>query len=107
MIPKILDNSVPQYQMKTVIGELLRSDEFKELAIATGYWDLRGMVEIFDQLSHFLSRDGVSFRLLLGEEPSVRAYQVKNPQSVDPDFPHKYLKKDLEELDLKPEFQKV
>lgn len=107
MIPKILDNSVPQYQMKSVIAELLNSNKFTELAIATGYWDLPGMVEIFDELTHFLNREGVSFRLLLGEEPSVKAYQVKNPQPVDPDFPQKYLKKDLEELDLKPEFQKV
>jgi len=106
-LPKIIDNSIPQYQMKSVIAELLGSDKFTELAIATGYWDLPGMVEIFDELSHFLSRDGVSFRLLLGEEPSVKAYQVKNPQPIDPDFPQKYLKKDLEELDLKPEFQKV
>src|SRR5690242_16345577 len=104
MIPKILDNSVQQYQMKSVIVDLLKSNKFTELAIATGYWDLPGMVEIFDELSLFLSREEVSFRLLLGEEPSVKAYQVKKPQPVDPDFPQKYLKKDLEELELKPEF---
>lgn len=106
-VSKILDNSIPQYQMKSVIAQQLKSDVFTELSIATGYWDLPGMVEIFDELTHFLSRDGVSFRLLLGEEPSVKAYQVKNPQPIDPNFPHKYLKRDLEELDLKPEFQKV
>ena len=65
------------------------------------------MVSIFNELSAYLSQSNVTFRLLLGEEPSVKAYQVKNPQHIDPDFPHKYLKKDLEELDLKPEFQQV
>ncbi len=44
---------------------------------------------------------------MLGEEPSVRAYQVRNPAKQDPDFPEKYLKKDLEDLQLKEEFQKV
>jgi ERCC4-related helicase len=106
-LSKILDNSIPQYQLKTVIAEFLKSDKYTEVAIATGYWDLPGMVEIFDELSHFLSRKNVSFRLLLGEEPSVKAYQVKNPSYVDPNFPQKYLKKDLEDLDLNPEFQRV
>ena len=45
--------------------------------------------------------------MLLGEEPSVKAYQVKKPAQQDPDFPQKYLKKDLEDLQLKEEFQKV
>lgn len=107
MISKILDNSIPKYQLKTVISELLKSNHYSEIAIATGYWDLPGMVDIFDELTYFLSRNGVKFRLLLGEEPSVKAYQVLNPEPVDPNFPQRYLKKDLEALELKPEFQKV
>lgn len=107
MHSKILDNSIPKYQLKTVIAEFLKSEQFTEVAIASGYWDLPGMVDIFDELSYFLAKEGVKFRLLLGEEPSVKAYQVKNPEPVDPHFPQRYLKKDLEELELKPEFQKV
>ena len=107
MSSKILDNSTPQYELRTIIGDYLKTDKFKEVAIATGYWDLPGMVDISEELVHFLSKDGVKFRLLLGEEPSVRTYQIKKPVLVDPDFPHKYLKKDLEDLDLKPESQKV
>ena len=106
-LPKILDNSNDQYQLKSVLVELLKSEKFTEISIATGYWDLPGMVEIFDELTEFLSRSNTSFRLLLGEEPTVRAYQVKEPEFVDPNFPHKYLKKDMEDLNLKPEFQKV
>ena len=107
MLSKILDNSIDKYQLKYVIKELLISNNYSELSIATGYWDLPGMVEIFEELCSFLNRDDTSMRLLLGEEPSVKAYQIKNPQSIDPNFPYKYLKTDLEELDLKPEFQKV
>lgn len=107
MPSKILDNSSEQYQLKTAICNLLKSPNFSQISIATGYWDLPGMVEIFDDLTAFLARPNVIFRLLLGEEPSVKAYQVKKPQLVDPDFPEKYLKRDLEDLNLKPEFQKV
>ena len=84
MLSKILDNSIPQYQLKTIIADFLRQNRITEVAIATGYWDLPGMVDIFEELSYFLSRDGVKFRLLLGEEPSVKAYQVANPEPVGP-----------------------
>jgi phosphatidylserine/phosphatidylglycerophosphate/cardiolipin synthase-like enzyme len=104
---KLVDNSIPPYQLRTIISDLLKDDRFTEVAIATGYWDLPGMVEIFEELSFFLSKENVKFRLVLGEEPSVRAYQIKNPEQVDPNFPHRYLKKDLEDLELRPEFQKV
>ena len=101
MLSKILDNSIPQYELKNVIADLLKDNRFTEISIATGYWDLPGMVDIFDSLSHFLSREDVKFRLLLGEEPNVKAYQNINPVKIDPKFPQKYLKTDLESLDLK------
>lgn len=104
---KLIDNSLPQYELRTLISGLLKDNRFSEVAIATGYWDLPGMVDIYEELSSFLSRPNVKFRLLLGEEPNVKAYQVKSPEPPDPNFPHRYLKKDLEELELKPEFQKV
>jgi len=104
---KLIDNSVKEYELGEVLRELLKDDSYSCISIATGYWDLPGMVELFDELAFFLKRDNTEFRLLLGEEPSVRAYQVKNPKPVDPDFPEKYLKKDLEDLQLKEEFQKV
>lgn len=104
---KIFDNSISKYQLKTIVTDLLKSENYSEVSIATGYWDLPGMVVIFDELIQFLSRENISFRLLLGEEPSVKTYLVKKSSQVDPDFPQKYLKHDLEELNLKPEFQKV
>ena len=107
MPAKILDNSIDKYQLKHVLKGLLLSDQYSQISIATGYWDLPGMVEIFDEFHSYLQRSNVSFRLLLGEEPSVKTYQLKNPIKQDPDFPQKYLKTDLEELELKPEFQKV
>lgn len=104
---KLIDNSSNDYQLGSALKELVTNKSFSQISIATGYWDLPGMVMIYDELKDFLERDNTTFRLLLGEEPSVRAYQVKNPAKQDPDFPEKYLKKDLEDLVLKEEFQKV
>lgn len=103
----LIDNSSEHYFLGTVLKELIIAHSFSQVSVATGYWDLPGMVGIYDELKSFLERESTLFRLLLGEEPYVRAYQVKNPQRQDPEFPEKYLKKDLEELELKDEYQKV
>ena len=104
---KLIDNSSNDYQLGCVLKELINDVSYSEISIATGYWDLPGMVGIYDELASFLERENITFRILLGEEPSVKAYQVRNPAKQDPDFPEKYLKKDLENLQLKEEFQKV
>lgn len=104
---KLIDNSSNDYQLGGTLKQLFSSSNFTQISVATGYWDLPGMVMIYDELKSYLERNDTAFRLLLGEEPSVRAYQVKNPTKQDPDFPEKYLKRDLEELQLKEEFQKV
>ncbi|MEO6455649.1 MAG: hypothetical protein ABIN97_16330 [Ginsengibacter sp.] len=104
---KLIDNSSNEYQPGSVLKVLINDKSYSQISIATGYWYLPGMVEILTELSQFLERENITFRLLLGEEPSVKAYQVKKPAIQDPDFPEKYLKKDLEDLQLKEEFQKV
>jgi len=104
---KLIDNSSNEYQLGSVLKELINDKSYSQISIATGYWDLPGMVEILTEFSKFLERENITFRLLLGEEPSVKTYQVKKPAQQDPDFPEKYLKKDLEDLQLKEEFQKV
>lgn len=104
---KLIDNSSNEYQLGSILKELIGDSSYSQISIATGYWDLPGMVEIHDELQKYLEKPNTSLRLLLGEEPSVRAYQVKNPARQDPDFPEKYLKRDLEDLQLKEEFQKV
>jgi ERCC4-related helicase len=109
MIPRLtlIDNSSESYALGNAFKELIKDQSFSQVAVATGYWDLPGMVSIYAELKSFLERENTLFRLLLGEEPCVRVYQVKNPDKQDPDFPEKYLKKDLEELELKDEYQIV
>lgn len=104
---KLIDNTSEEYMMGHILKELLCDVRFTEISIATGYWDLPAMVELHHELKTFLERENTIFRLILGEEPSVKAYQVKNPVKQDPDFPGQYLKRDLEELQLKEEFQKA
>jgi len=105
MASHLLDNSE-----KYVFGEYVRlqlKSGISEISIATGYWDLVGMDAIFEELNGFLQNPDNRIRLLLGEEPSVRAYQLREPAKVDPNFPDKYLKRDLEDLDLSAGLQRV
>ncbi|MBI5102362.1 MAG: hypothetical protein HZB33_11070 [Nitrospirae bacterium] len=51
--PKILDNSIPQFQLRTYLSDLLTSDKYTELSIATGYWDLPGMLELLPAFETF------------------------------------------------------
>ena len=52
--PKILDNSSVEFQLKTFLKEHLKSASFTQVSIATGYWDLPAMVEVYDELVEFL-----------------------------------------------------
>lgn len=104
---KLIDNSSSEYSLGECLKDLLKDQSFSQVAVATGYWDLPGMVSIYSELKSFLERGKTSFRLILGEEPSARAYQLRRPATQDPNFPEKYLKRDLENLQLKEEFQKV
>jgi len=100
--PKILDNSSPTFQLKTYLTELLTSNKYTELSIATGYWDLPGMLELLPAFEVFLSAKMLSeIRFLIGEEPKVRINQL------DISFPERYIKDDLRDLPFKPEYQEV
>ncbi len=100
--PKILDNSTPQFQLKTYLTELLSSNRYTEFSVATGYWDLPGMLELLPALEVFLGTHMLTeVRFLIGEEPKVRINQL------DTSFPEKYIKQDLKDLPFKREYQHV
>ena len=95
--PKILDNSTPQFQLKTHLTDLLTSGKYTELSIATGYWDLPGMLELLPALETFLTTNTLAeTKFLIGEEPKVRINQL------DTSFPERYIKDDLRDLPFKP-----
>jgi hypothetical protein len=100
--PKLLDNASEQFQLKTFLTELLSSGNYTQVSIATGYWDLVGMLELLPAIEHFFSSSKYSeIRFLIGEEPKVRVNQL------DTSFPEKYINSDLKDLPFKPEYQEV
>lgn len=83
----IIDNR--RVQLSDVIKELCK--DHKELAIATGYWDIKAMAETIESLE-LLDK----IRLLIGREPSIPRSQLKCPEV---DFPTKDFKYDLSSID--------
>src|SRR3990172_4259857 len=97
---KIIDNSNSRFQLKTYLTELLISNKYTEFSVATGYWDLPGLLELLPVLEVLLGTNMLSeIRFLIGEEPKVRINQL------DTSFPEKYIKEDLKDLPFKPEYQ--
>lgn len=103
----LIDNSTDTLRMVSILKECIANESNSEIMIATGYWDLPGMVLIYDELKAFLERENTIFRLIIGKEPMVRLYQQNQPAIRDKDFPGQYLKKDINSLDLRPDYQRV
>ncbi len=102
----LIDNSTETLKMVSVLKECIASDSNTEILIATGYWDMPGVVLIYDELKSFLERNDTSLKLLIGKEPMVRLYQQTEPRKRD-DFPGQYIKTDIDKLQLTNEFQKA
>lgn len=82
--------------------------EIDTIRIATGYWDLPGTALLVDSLERFLENENTSIKLLIGEDPAVRIYQQQNPKyATASTFPKDYIRTDLMELEVKPEYQRA
>jgi SNF2 family DNA or RNA helicase len=102
----LLDNS-PPLQMAAVLKGLFLDPCYTDAMFATGYLDIPGLTLVYDELAAFLERPETAFKLLIGQEPIVRSYQTLNPLVVPLDFPRDYIRRDLTELALQPEYEKV
>ena len=51
-VPKIIDNE--RFRLLDVLKEV--SGDFKDLSIATGYWDLKAMLALKDELEKLLNK---------------------------------------------------
>ena len=94
MYPRLIDNK--RQKLKGVLSEIINSGKYEHLSIATGYWDLPGMVDIIDGLGRFKG-----IRLLIGQEPLPHRFQKSLEfDENDPDalFPDKNIAFDLEQL---------
>lgn len=77
-------NSIIDNERKTflsVFNDITNSGEYKELAIATGYWDLKGTDLVIENLKKFNK-----VRLLIGREPLIPRHQLIIPESDYPDL---------------------
>ncbi|MDR2661773.1 MAG: DEAD/DEAH box helicase family protein, partial [Treponema sp.] len=102
----LLDNSRP-LQMAAILKSLFRDLGYTAAMFATGYLDIPGLSLVYDELAAFLERPGTSFKLLVGQEPVIRSYQTAEPVAVSMDFPRDYIRRDLADLKLLPEYDKV
>ena len=101
----LIDNT-DKLKMAAYLRRCIKEKDINTIQIATGYWDVPGMALVVDKLATFLERDGTQLQILIGQEPYVYAGQVKEP-TYRRNFPDDYIKKDLEELELKEEYKGV
>jgi len=85
-LPKIIDND-----RKDLLSSFqVISKDHDTLSIATGYWDLKGMQEVFDCIKGYKK-----IRLLIGREPLIPRHKQFRPE---PDYPDKDFFYDLEQM---------
>lgn len=95
IVPKIIDNE--RFKLLDVLKQV--SGDFKDLSIATGYWDLKAMLALKDEIEKF---DKV--RILIGREPQIPRAQVGEPEA---DFPAHDIEIDLQNLAPESELREI
>lgn len=95
IVPKIIDNE--RFKLLDVLKQV--SGDFKDLSIATGYWDLKAMLALKDELEKF-----DKIRILIGREPQIPRAQVGAPEG---DFPAHDLEIDLQNLSPESELREI
>lgn len=103
----LLDNSGEALQVQSIISQCLKNEDYDEVMIATAFWDMPGMALVIKEFESFLEREHTKIRLIIGKDPEVKLYQLEKPSIVPEDFPGGYLKIQLENLELIPEYQRV
>jgi superfamily II DNA or RNA helicase len=107
MTNTLIDNSNERLMLVKAIKECINNTSCNTIKIATGYWDIPGTALIYQDLKDFLAKEGVTFQLLIGADPYVRQNQLAHPLHKDAKFPQDYIKRDIQELDVKKEYVDV
>ena len=94
-LPKIIDNE--RFMLLDVLKEV--SADFKDLSIATGYWDLKAMLALKNELEKF-----DKIRILIGREPQIPRAQIDAPEE---DFPTHDIEFDLQNLAPESELREI
>lgn len=96
--PKIIDNNRKSFLdvFKNV------SQYFKEVSIATGYWDIEGMNLVLDSI-----QDYSKIRILIGREPLLKRDNKQGIEQPEPDYPDQDFFDDLQKINPSPELKAV
>ena len=86
--------------MQRALHDFFNLPELQTVRIATGYWDLKGLVLVKDDLRTFLEKDGTQLQLLIGKDPYIYASQITNPKYKNKDYPNDFIRTDIEDLDV-------
>jgi ERCC4-related helicase len=99
MRSRIIDNK------RVHLAEVLReiAPLHRQLSIATGYWDLLGLRELFDSIHEY-----GSIRLLIGQEPLPPQYAPKlDIHDLDETFPERHMVENLQDLEYSDELRQL
>jgi superfamily II DNA or RNA helicase len=88
-VPSLIDNN--RQDLLTVFRDI--SPQHTHLSIATGYWDMEGMVEVMDSIETY-----ESVRILIGREPLLKRDNKKTITEPEPDYPDDDFYQDLQEI---------
>lgn len=94
---KLIDNSSEDLHLVSCLRRLFSSGNYRQIKIATGYWDLPGMKLIQDELQAYLAGGGKLF-IMIGEEPTLREYQLRSDLTKEEKFPDFYIQNDVNKL---------
>ena len=103
----LIDNSSEELSMSQTLKECISKEGIQFIRIATGYWDMKGMALVYDELKAFLDREGTQLQLLIGKDPYVYANQLKNPIFKDFKYPNDYIRRHISELQFVEEDEKL
>lgn len=92
----LIDNS-EKFLMKEYIHRILSSGIYDYIRIGTGYWDLPGTKLLYDDLKSFFESGG-HLDLLIGQEPELRSYQMRELMPGEEKFPDFYIQRDIAKL---------
>lgn len=100
----LIDNSNDKLTMVSYLKQLISDTDCQVIKIATGYWDLKGMSLLIQELENFLAKENAKIQLLLGSDPIVRADILRTPNTTTGHFPQDYIKRDIHDLEVKEEY---
>lgn len=97
----IIDNSIDELSMTKVLSKLWSDQDINEVKIATGYWDLKAVANLYNVIKPFLDREDTNFKILIGNDPYVYESMLKGKEKYkDCKRIGDFIKVDINELDL-------